>query len=448
MSLVTALRSGSLGATFELPNDVALVRDDDHTAVFVDRENGVTWWAFFVEGLYLDLSPRHEAPLRRDVENHARYLFESAFASPDIPDRSPNVEPRTADATWSPVTDLELGTMGDARALFVIHRMHYEPGLETVMGHALLPLRAGLLELRAVAGTRQTGLRETTLSMSAHLRAERRPAEELASDALRFDDPAFDGMFPDHPLSRVRAALRRCRTRTTRVDAPASMRPTGKLRSPRTAAPSLLRLASFARGRREAVPLLSSTGCRFRAPTVSTRSLSNARPTPPATATTTRSRGSRSRHPAACFVRPTCMTSRAPRTRSNHKADVELPASSWKAAVISGRFGARWDGSSTTARRCGTSTSGARAPNPATCSSATYGRRSRHGARLALRTHRRGASVGVVRPARSLPKRNGRGRVMPKTGPPQGLPFTMRNTLLRSADAGLFQVYWSNQIRE
>ena len=75
------------------------------------------------------------------------------------------------------------------------------------MGHLLIPVAAGLVEMRWVAKTNQTGERESTWI----LRSNRRPTADGSFDhpsQAAFDDPALDPQFPQHPLSIARAAGR------------------------------------------------------------------------------------------------------------------------------------------------------------------------------------------------------------------------------------------------
>ncbi|MEI8257808.1 MAG: hypothetical protein WCJ30_19200, partial [Deltaproteobacteria bacterium] len=99
---------------------------------------------------------------------------------------------------------------------------------ETVMGHLLVPTREGMVEFRAIAKAGVTGMRETTLlGQALNASPAEGPAEVMARLGTRFyDDPAHDAQFPDHPLTRVRSALRWLTTESgLAVSAPAVTEP-------------------------------------------------------------------------------------------------------------------------------------------------------------------------------------------------------------------------------
>jgi hypothetical protein len=121
-------------------------------------------------------------------------------------------QPRTDDAEWSPVVEVEMTGVDGARALQVIHRLWYEPGCEHVMGHLLVPLASGLFEFRLFGNSQMTGIRETTLAHGIIASAGGDPVQALRGVRQSFyDDARHDATFPAHPLSRVRAGLRSLR---------------------------------------------------------------------------------------------------------------------------------------------------------------------------------------------------------------------------------------------
>lgn len=110
--------------------------------------------------------------------------------------------------------DVEFLKIGGASALRTVHRMSYEPGNEMIMGHFLVPLRRGLFEARVVSIDQLTGYRESALFLLKRMgRLPPNDEEELKRlvAVLRqadFDDPQHDDSFPNHALSRTRAAMR------------------------------------------------------------------------------------------------------------------------------------------------------------------------------------------------------------------------------------------------
>lgn len=211
MGLRRDLQAGMLGIRLEIPARWRLEQEGPGALKAIDDEHQLMWFLFHFPGLYLDLTPSCEALWRRDVEHHARYLFEGAFARLDgEPHPMRPAKPRTADLAWSPVVSCERRELGEAAALEVVHRIHYQPGRETVMGHLLVPLAGGLFEARCVSGASQTGYRESMLVTKALVQAgmERRDEVLAGMSQPMYDDPACDLLFPQHPLSLVRAGQR------------------------------------------------------------------------------------------------------------------------------------------------------------------------------------------------------------------------------------------------
>jgi hypothetical protein len=208
MSLLTDLAQGRGGVRFAVPARLTVDKDDVDVANLHDAERGVGWHLGRYDQ-HLDLRPEHQELLVRDVERHTRALFETysrGLASGPLEPRPL----RTEDPTWSPVVSVERVRLGGADALTVIHRMSYQPGNEMLMGHLLVPIRRGLFELRVLAPARMTGMRESMLFAVARKGAEDEPPDATMKrlGQKHYDDPQHDALFPDHPLSRVRAELR------------------------------------------------------------------------------------------------------------------------------------------------------------------------------------------------------------------------------------------------
>jgi hypothetical protein len=125
-------------------------------------------------------------------------------------------QPRTADASWSPVIEVERDELG----LDVLHRMQYEPGRESVMGHTLVPVEQGLFEARWFCREpAATGYREVAAVLKS--------GKDGLLPQQAYDDPALDEPFPHHPLSRARAAKLWPDEAGLRVIAPAPPAPAG-----------------------------------------------------------------------------------------------------------------------------------------------------------------------------------------------------------------------------
>jgi hypothetical protein len=213
MAFLDELASGALGLAATPPAHWTMTAHGEASAAFVDRERHTGWWLYFFRDLHLDLDPAHDALLARDVARHARLLFDTLFAQST--DRKLPA-PRTADASWSPVIEVERDELG----LGVLHRMQYEPGRESVMGHTLVPVEQGLFEARWFCREpAATGYREVAAVLKS--------GKDGLLPQQAYDDPALDEPFPHHPLSRARAAKLWPEEAGLRVIAPAPAAPGG-----------------------------------------------------------------------------------------------------------------------------------------------------------------------------------------------------------------------------
>ncbi|MDC3960270.1 hypothetical protein [Polyangium jinanense] len=208
MAFVEELKQGRRGVRFAVPRGFEVSEETERSAMLVDKARGfsLSLGAFTHR---LDLLPAHDALLRRDVERHARDLFETCFRSTSPADSK--MRPRTDDKAWSPVVEVAPVNLGAARVLRVVHRLWYEPGRETLMGHLLVPLAQGLFEVRVLPPTsRLSGVREAAVADRATAAlAGTDPAAFLRGiDQRASDDPALDASFPRHPLSVARKGLR------------------------------------------------------------------------------------------------------------------------------------------------------------------------------------------------------------------------------------------------
>jgi hypothetical protein len=200
MGLLSDLSNGTLGVRLSLAS-WRLLDEDERSARLVHDASATEWWVFFDSGLHLDLDDSQLPALRTNIERHCRFLFEQVFATQPATGNPP----RTADLKWSPMVSVERRVIGEAPALEVLHRVLYQPGNEVVMGHLLVPLMGGLLEVRWVARELgMTGLRE---SMLGALMMQKKGEMGFLSQA-EMDDPVHDEKFAQHPISRARAAAR------------------------------------------------------------------------------------------------------------------------------------------------------------------------------------------------------------------------------------------------
>jgi hypothetical protein len=210
VSFLEQLSSGDLGVRFILPEGFVLQEETGEHLMASSREQGALLWVFSSEDP-LDLNPAHQAVLRQDLEHAARDIF--IMTSSQIPREKPLERLRTDDASWSPLIEVTPLSLNGNAALSVLHRTLYEPGNESIMGHILIPVRDGMIELRTMNVSRQTGYRESLVSMIKMKENPIQPGEGVEAHMRRihsqrdFDDPALDAKFPEHPLSRARQLL-------------------------------------------------------------------------------------------------------------------------------------------------------------------------------------------------------------------------------------------------
>lgn len=212
MGLLEHLARGTYGVTVSPPPGCVVERESDDVANLTNAAAGVGWYLFFFPGMRLDLAPERFDSLRRDVESHANALFDAMRRRGEDGPRSPR----------SPLVSCDVIAIHGGPALSIIHRMAYQPGKEIVMGHLLVPVRAGLFEARWIVPANQTGFRESVLLLKAMEGAvegipEGMPPEEIMK-VLVYDDPKFDAMFPQHALSVARSADRWARENVRTAD--------------------------------------------------------------------------------------------------------------------------------------------------------------------------------------------------------------------------------------
>jgi hypothetical protein len=194
---VAYLSSGDGGVRFVPPAAWRFESEGGRGARWVDETAGLHWLVTLRPGCSMDLSEAHENELFAAMEPYARHLFDAAWRSRE---RQNDQKPRTADASWSPLVDREIVSFRGVRALRSVHRMHYEPGLEVVMGHMVFPVATGLFEIRPAAIDRATGMRESVLMVVT--------GQKGVQPQRVFDDPAHDAKFPQLALARCRRGLR------------------------------------------------------------------------------------------------------------------------------------------------------------------------------------------------------------------------------------------------
>lgn len=196
MKLIDALESGACGLRYS-PKEGVLVRASERDGFAYTDEDRELHWLLHFGDVALDLAPEHDEVLTRDVERAARAILEGTTRQLEAraaQGKGPRLgaEARVTPPGWSPVVELKPVSVGTTLGLRVVHRTAYLHGMEMVMGHLLVPVAHGVVELRVTATDRVTGGRDRALEAAGE------------GDA---DDPRHDEKFPQHCLSRVRAAL-------------------------------------------------------------------------------------------------------------------------------------------------------------------------------------------------------------------------------------------------
>lgn len=201
MSFEESLADGSAGVELRFPAAFQRKESLPEFAELLDEDAAIVWRCS-LSPFPLDLGPEHETLLQVQIERSARQLFDQVWDSRHPSGADPG-ERRTADESWSPVIASDRVEVGGATALRVLHRLGYEPEYEHVSLKLMIPVRTGTLEIAAHAVDSMTGVRESTISLT-------RSAEEALHHPGQafFDDPARDADFPDHALTRARAAER------------------------------------------------------------------------------------------------------------------------------------------------------------------------------------------------------------------------------------------------
>jgi len=207
------LTTGAFGVRWQTPPTFEWVQNERRVAVARDAERKVTWLVRAYR-YRMDIDRANDAPLRADLEQDARRLFELAHATAQAPGFAP-MPPRTTDPTWSPIIEVEHTSLG----LVVVRRITYQPGNETIVGAVSIPVAGGYVELAAIARAGTTGYRESILM--TQLVPNMEPDTPFPKQSV-YDDPQHDATFADHPLSLVRSALRWLHGAGVEVLAPAA----------------------------------------------------------------------------------------------------------------------------------------------------------------------------------------------------------------------------------
>ncbi len=190
------LETGELGVQWTVPSSWSISRDSPDLLIADEASSALRWWVFFGEGLHLGLAARDTEHRERAIAGYAHCLFEDVFST--LPPEVQADGSRAADGSWSPLVDLEWLQIGAVAGLRVVHRMAYARGIELVMGHLLIPVETGLLEIRCLGRAETTGGRECVLMM--------KEGGEFLTQA-QYDDPCHDAAFAEHVLSRTRHGL-------------------------------------------------------------------------------------------------------------------------------------------------------------------------------------------------------------------------------------------------
>jgi len=200
VGFVTELESGAAGVKCRISVCGTELTSTERAVCIQDVRHAVLWtcsrspWR-------MDLGPETLQLLRFDVQRHARGIFEALFEAKDT-----NPKPRTADPDWSPLIEAQTQTFG-GRVLRLVHRTHHEPLNEVVEGRLVVPTGDGAISISAVASAEEVGGREKQVATKQRQAGQGSVPPGGRSLQAVADDPRWDDEFPEHPLSRVRAAL-------------------------------------------------------------------------------------------------------------------------------------------------------------------------------------------------------------------------------------------------
>lgn len=202
MGLLERLGSGELGVRCKLFEGRTLENLPRSATVVAEGELTVVCQALQLPWR-LELAEGTRAARHADMQRAARELFVRSFKPVAHPVTGEPALPRTQDASWSPVVEIEELHL-DGPVLWVLLRTHYAPTNEVVQGSWLIPVADGLVSITLLARDQMTGYRESALWLMRDEQGGTVP--DAHPGQAFFDDPGHDAAFPTHALSRVRAA--------------------------------------------------------------------------------------------------------------------------------------------------------------------------------------------------------------------------------------------------
>jgi hypothetical protein len=191
MVFAKSLELGTCGVQWQPP--AGTIGEHTETELVVLDDSGLRWRIRHLPTEFA-IAAGEEAALSEDLYLSARAAFEARWARQPRPT---GAQPRTASGEWSPIIEAKIGNIGEGRVARVLRRLAYEQGDEVVVGHVFLPVEHGTIELRVMASSPETGIRERAI-------ATKYGGKQAQAT---YDAGELDAYFPDHPLSRVRDAL-------------------------------------------------------------------------------------------------------------------------------------------------------------------------------------------------------------------------------------------------
>jgi hypothetical protein len=206
MSFILELARGLHGVRFALPASAEVFAEHPRGVSFHDRAHQVNWHISHTLGM-LDLRPTYDKILQSDLTACARAAF-LAHSATEASQLGLAIAGAPADPDWSPVVGAAYIELGTEHALYIVRRLTQLRGCEIVAGQVLLPIARGTFAFSAYSRGASTGMREAVLMdrLLAARGGETSAAFVRDIEPGTFDDTAYDSIFPDHPLSCVRAA--------------------------------------------------------------------------------------------------------------------------------------------------------------------------------------------------------------------------------------------------
>lgn len=203
------LKAGFHGVAVSMPEDSAFVEDFGDSGFLVQVPSARLLWGIVYEAFPLSLHSDEHEMLYEDLRRSTRVAFAAELRqaeAADSGDARRRCMPVTAEAGWTPLIEAKVVELDGGPALWIVHRLAFEYGRETVAARLLVPTADGVVEFFCKLTDTTTGVRKA-LILGTFDDARKPPSSATAVELQAFvDDPRHDGVVPD-ALARVRGGL-------------------------------------------------------------------------------------------------------------------------------------------------------------------------------------------------------------------------------------------------